>query len=493
MSGNRDKIIKILSKSDRFVTADELAKSIGISTKTIYRTVNGINDHYGEQIIVSERGKGLKLNYDRYLELTRQTSSETDKLESTPLERRNQILAKLLFNAPLANRVSELYEDFFVSTELIQQDLTIISKQLQKYDLSLKRDGSFVSVVGDERNIRRAINAVLIQSNAMNQESINDFVSEFHDLSRFDNQFITAQLELIQRLLNTTIPYPYNVNIFSHLYILMKRIRQGKMIDSKDGQIKSKRYEKIIQDNPKFYKVSNDVIKNVADYLNCDIPAIESYYLLEYLISMRYNNNFIYDKKTSSESMELAEFYIKYFGLNPSSSRVISLQNDLVSHIRPMINRLNNHIIVANKVLADIKLEYGQLFKKVAAISEKAENQLQLPWKINDDEIGFLTLYFAKYIEESSLPKRVLIMCASGIGTSKLLYVKIHKAFPDLNIVGVTSKTDYVENPDKYDDVDVIVSTVPVVPRKDAKVILSSAMFNEQDRNRLSRLLNDED
>ncbi|MCB7112473.1 transcription antiterminator, partial [[Eubacterium] rectale] len=77
-------------------------------------------------------------------------------------------------------------------------------------------------------------------------------------------------------------------------------------------------------------------------------------------------------------------------------------------------------------------------------------------------EIGFLTLYFAKYIEESSLPKRVLIMCASGIGTSKLLYVKIHKAFPDLNIVGVTSKTDYVENPDKYDDVDVIVSTVPV-------------------------------
>ena len=35
MSGNRDKIIKILSKSDRFVTADELAKSIGISTTTL--------------------------------------------------------------------------------------------------------------------------------------------------------------------------------------------------------------------------------------------------------------------------------------------------------------------------------------------------------------------------------------------------------------------------------------------------------------------------
>lgn len=83
MSGNRDKIIKILSKSDRFVTADELTKSIGISPKTIYRAVNGINDHYDEPIIVSERGKGLKLNYDRYLELTKQTGSENDKLDSS--------------------------------------------------------------------------------------------------------------------------------------------------------------------------------------------------------------------------------------------------------------------------------------------------------------------------------------------------------------------------------------------------------------------------
>ncbi|MCQ5204053.1 hypothetical protein, partial [Mordavella massiliensis] len=59
------------------------------------------------------------------LELTKQTGSENDKLDSTPLERRNQILTKLLFNAPLANRVSEMYEDFFVSIELIGQKATL--------------------------------------------------------------------------------------------------------------------------------------------------------------------------------------------------------------------------------------------------------------------------------------------------------------------------------------------------------------------------------
>ena len=58
MSGNRDKIIKILSKSDRFVTADELAKSIGISTKTIYRAVNVSMTTMTNQLLSPSVAKG---------------------------------------------------------------------------------------------------------------------------------------------------------------------------------------------------------------------------------------------------------------------------------------------------------------------------------------------------------------------------------------------------------------------------------------------------
>ncbi len=43
--------------------------------------------------------------------------------------------------------------------------------------------------------------------------------NEFEDLSSYDNQFLTTQIEWIQKSLHTTVPYPYNVNIFSHLYI----------------------------------------------------------------------------------------------------------------------------------------------------------------------------------------------------------------------------------------------------------------------------------
>ncbi len=108
-----------------------------------------------------------------------------------------------------------------------------------------------------------------------------------------------------------------------------------------------------------------------------------------------------------------------------------------------MYNRLNNHIIIANKLLDDIKIEYRETFSKLKTLSSKAYSNKYLLWKISDDEIGFLTLYFAKYFEETNFTKKAIVMCASGIGTSKLLYAKTHRNFPDLDLIGTISKNEY--------------------------------------------------
>lgn len=491
MTKSSDKIINTLAKYDRFVTSQELAQIIGVSTKTIYRSVNEINQEYGSPIIKSERGKGYVLDYGKYLKLSGQTHEEANLMVKSPLERRNEVLTTLLFNAPLAVNINDIYEKYYVSAELIRQDLVAISKILNKNKLTLKRNGNYVAVKGKEQLIRRAINNALVQSKAMNTESINDFASEFEDLSNYDNQFLTTQIAWIQKSLNTTIPYPYNVNIFSHLYVLIKRFRNGKVVSDNNQIVRDEKYRQLREDNAKFWKISNDVIQNTADYIHRNIPEIESYYLLEYLISMRYNHDFEMDDSISSEASRLADYYINGFGLNSNDPKVKALKSDLISHIRPMYNRLNNQILIANKLLDDIKSEYYELFSHLKKLSAEAYNNKLLSWNISDDEIGFLTLYFAKYFEETSLRKKVLVMCASGVGTSKLLYAKIHRNFPDLDLVGMTSKNDYERHYGMYANVDLIVSTIPVVPKNNEQVILSSAMFNTQDKNRLSRYLNE--
>ncbi|WP_338326177.1 hypothetical protein [Lactobacillus johnsonii] len=44
---------------------------------------------------------------------------------------------------------------------------------------------------------------------------------------------------------------------------------------------------------------------------------------------------------------------------------------------------------------------------RLKTLSLKAYSNKYLPWKISDDEIGFLTLYFAKYFEETILQKKL--------------------------------------------------------------------------------------
>ena len=101
----------------------------------------------------------------------------------------------------------------------------------------------------------------------MNEETIRDFASRFPDMGNYDRQFLTAQLELIQRSFRTTIPYPYNINIFSHLYVLMKRYRTGKVQVSRTVQL-SQQDQALIQEQPVILKVSTWSYVKKADNLN---------------------------------------------------------------------------------------------------------------------------------------------------------------------------------------------------------------------------------
>ena len=310
-------------------------------------------------------------------------------------------------------------------------------------------------------------------------------------MSIYDNHFLSTQFAWISKSFITTIPYPYNINIFSHLYVLIKRFRSGTVIQD-DGNAKLKpKYQSLRQKNANFWKISNDVIQNTADYLHCDIPEIESYYLLEYLMSMRYNQDFELNDSISAQASQLADYYLDGFKIDRHDGKAKSLKSDLVGHIRPMYNRLRNGIAIANKLLGSIKAEYRQTFDQLRKLSDQAYQDGLLKWEISDDEIGFLTLYFAKYFEETSMRRTALVMCASGVGTSKLLYAKIHRNFPDLELVGIISKSAYEEHYRKYQNVDLIISTIPVEAMNHEKVILSSVLFNVQDQNRLSRYLNE--
>ena len=146
MSKNSSKIISILVKSGRFMASQELAQIIGVSSKTIYRAVNEINQTYEFPIIKSERGKGYLLNYEKYLELNGGFHEKPHLMIQSPLERRNEVIIKLLFSAPLSVNIKNVYASYYVSTELIRKDLFTIGELLKKYSLKLAHQGNYVVI-----------------------------------------------------------------------------------------------------------------------------------------------------------------------------------------------------------------------------------------------------------------------------------------------------------------------------------------------------------
>lgn len=484
----KDAIILILSNNTEFVTASELAESLEVSEKTIYRTVKEINND--EKIpleITSEKGKGYKITHIN--KISTPVSEVNDIANMTPAQRRNNIMQDLLISSPNERKIPVLYEDFFISDNLIRLDIKLMEKAVAQMNLKLIRNGQLLKIIGKEKNLRKAIGK-LFQQNHLYVESLENNIED----NLFDSDiatFVLKQINIIEKRLNSILPYPYNINIFSHIYILVKRYQATDEVNfSYDMEI-SKSEEEEMTEYRSIYNVVREITSNLERFLNKEIPKEEEYFLFQYLISSRFQGEFEKDLLADKKVLQVVDYYIEktsqYLNFNIESSK---LRNNLYHHVKPFLNRLNNGFYVKNPLLDQIKYEYQMIFDAVQNTSVEMSKLFNLS-EINEDEIGFITLYFAQYFEENPKYIDVLIVCTSGIGTSELLKSKISQKFKNINIVDVISTKQLYENPDTYRSIDLIISTVKFKETVRVPNIVISAMLTFDDQDRINNIIED--
>ncbi|EKJ8907930.1 transcription antiterminator [Listeria innocua] len=468
-----------LTKND-FLTANQLALMLEVSSKTVYRKIKNINSATDEkEIIISEKGRGYKLNYKAYIQAKLETTS--DIFGYTPSERREKILLQVLFKSPKYLNIAKLYEGYYVGYNSIKNDFTLLNQSIEKYHLALEKKQKEIRVVGTEENIRIAINEVI---NNLDLSSYDDLKTEYSNLNNADVQFIVRQMEIIENKLMISIPYPYDINIFSHLYILINRFRQGEVEDFDETN------EIYLVTNEKLHTIAVEAIESIEQYLKMKLPKRETFNFLQYLISSRFNHEIeLISSNVLPIVEEMTDFYINQVASKidmPINKKQLKIE--LLSHMKPMVNRMNHQINIKNNLLSDIKLEYGQLFDIIKETARDVAETFKLN-TISDDEVGYITIYFAKHIEESPLVKRIIIMCSSGIGTSELLKVKVQKAFPDVEIVDVLSSTRFKNSLQDYQNIDFILTTINAESTKEIPSLLVSAMFTEKDKMMVKKLM----
>ncbi|RMC39179.1 PRD domain-containing protein [Lactobacillus sp. ESL0236] len=478
-------IIDYLKVHNRFITSDELSSGLSVSKKTIARHINSLNEKFPKPIIISQRGRGYELNYSNYLDYANQNFHHDS---STHLRQEN-MLTKLLFASPNEVKIYDLVNSLYVSESVLWNDEKQISKKIQKWNLKLKRKQRSIQIVGNEKDIRNAlIELVLHINNLTDIETLRKNTSRPYQK---DFNFALSQVEMALRVLNGSLPYPYNINFFAHIYILLTRASKYKSVDK--SIISENNLQEEIKNNPEIFSICKTIIDNIKKYLGVTGTDLDSevYYLFKYLLTSRFNSfdGIVLDDCDLAE--ELTDFFIQEVSQNLNCSFELSIKDEIKDHVLAMISRLKMKVLLPNALINDIKLEYPKVFAATKMAAIKVSRKFVLP-KISDDEIGFICLYFAKYYEEknkSNTKIKTYVICTTGIGTSGIISTKIKNSIPDIEIIGLASNFDVKTILKKQPTVDLLISTVPINYHGEIPIELVSAFFTEKDEQKVKNVV----
>ena len=155
--------------------------------------------------------------------------------------------------------------------------------------------------------------------------------------------------------------------------------------------------------------------------------------------------------------------------------------------MKPLLNRLDNHIKVKNNLLEQIVLEYPDLFQVVKRATMQVVKRFGLN-SIDDEEVGFITVYFAQASEAAQRPINIMIVCTTGFGTAELLNSKIAKRFSDIKIVELVAGRNVSVELQKHPEVQLVVSTINL-PEERIPTLVVSAMLTMEDQDRLEKMV----
>ncbi|WP_421382729.1 BglG family transcription antiterminator [Bacillus salacetis] len=161
-----------------------------------------------------------------------------------------------------------------------------------------------------------------------------------------------------------------------------------------------------------------------------------------------------------------------------------SLYQGLLAHMEPSIFRLRQQMELFNPLTEEIKKKYPVLFMAVKKSLEVEFTDIHFP----DDEIAFIVLHFgsALLMHEEKVKINAVVVCPTGIGTSKMLASRIQKEVPEINAVEILSLKDFQSA--SMNDYDIVISTVRL-PFTDIDYTLVSPLLSEREINSIRNYL----
>lgn len=507
LTSREKKIIAIICKAEEAITVKSIAQKIGVSSRTILRDMKTIEKWFetnGKSLIRKPRvGVVLKATVDERKLLEEKLLDENVYKVYSPDERQTIISAELLQKKQPIKLF--YFSNFFdVSTATVSNDLNNIESFFQKFSLCLERKPGYgVRVLGKENDLRRAMIHLLY--NNLSLEEINDVLKDKINPSKYNeiqSKVLTmidqSTLRVLQDILNT-IENTLELNLADSAYI-------GLLVHLSIAIKRIKNKEEIIMDDDFFnelkllneFSIAKEISKAIEKSLEIKIPFYEVGYITMHLKGSKLRNGIsnsdIFLRDEILGNYELTKIVQKMLKIVYEKTGYDLVKDEtlligLVSHLRPAISRIKMNMIIRNPLLDEIKKLYPDVYQLSKNCIEVIEQwgKLEMP----DSEIGFIAMHLGAAIEKRKHRKnsvyKIIVACASGIGTSSLLASKLSKNFDNIEIV----KSSSARNLQKKEDltkIDLVISTIEIT-NLEVPVVVVSPLLLEKDQQKILKIM----
>ncbi|MBD1383024.1 BglG family transcription antiterminator [Metabacillus arenae] len=485
-----NEILHFLCHHTDYLTVQELADHLKISSRTVHRELKKVESTLSayELSIEKKAGLGIKLS-GQSLEKQRLLSdlSKVEKVDFQQEERINFLICELIkSNEPI--KLFTLASLFNVSIATLSHDLDKVEEKIKPFELTITRKRGFgIELTGEELSKRKILES-LVMENLSEQDFlqiIEKNMKHYHTDEKLLGIVNMERLNTIDGAIKQSLnSLPYTLAdsayfaLLVHLGLTIERILLKEDITFDENHLKQ------LQETEE-YKIALQISMQLEKLFPLKVPVAEVGHITMHLRgARRQKEEEVFDQiysKLSQKVIKLIEYVETK--IQVSFKNDPSLYKGLIAHLEPACHRIQGGISTFNPLKEDIKRDYPDLFEAV-----KKALEIVFPYLVfSDGEIGFVVLHFgsALQVRNKKRPIHALVVCSSGIGSSKMLASRIHKEIPEITKTKLSSLMDLEK--EELASFDLVISTIglsltdipyiqvsPLLPDSDAEKIRES-------------------
>lgn len=510
-------ILKYLLKQESAVPVRSLAEHLGISKRTVQREMESIDRPLKKYGITFHSKVGSGVWLEGYPEDKAALLAELEAEDGLDVTDRQERRKRLLLEILKDKNVKKLYyygEMFGVSEATVSSDLEAVEGWLSGFGLTVvRRPGLGTGIEGTEGAFRQALRAFIDEN--INSELVNELYQNYtlgegqewervkpvlklaRDKSEknvyrvLDEETMRRVISCIQKIqdkrLQNLTENSYT-GLVIHVTIAMKRIMGQELMESNPELL-----DKMARDEE--FALASEIVRRLEAEFGVQIPRDETAYICLHIKGAKVQQ-YELDSVAGEQILDYRELVDTVNEMidcyDPEAAYALKQDEEfvvqgLIAHLQPTLVRLRNHMKIKNPLLDHIKKEYAEIYERCRAVARVLE--ARYGYEVPEEEIGFLAVHFGAAmvrLENRREKKRKVyigVVCASGIGISRLMVSKMNRQFLDRAEITAYGTGDL--SPFVLEQLDFLVTTLPV--KEELETLLVSPLLTEEEMDQIEK------